>query len=72
MDIKRARDILTAAGYTVVNNRASFSSSRRGIHGKPTYRVYRPGSSEPEVWGLRQVREFALDLRAAQINGYAI
>lgn len=68
MNIDNARNILSAAGYTVVNNSPSFSSSRRGIHGKPTYRVYRPGCGQPEVWGLRQVREFALDLRAAQIN----
>jgi hypothetical protein len=60
MTISQARNILDKAGIGVVNNRASYSSSRRGIHGRPTYRVYLPGATEPQVLNLAQVRELAL------------
>ncbi len=60
MTINEARSILDQAGIGVVNNRASFSSSRRGIHGRPTYRVYLQGATEPQVMTLPQVRSLAL------------
>lgn len=60
MTIKEAGEILGKAGISVFNNHASFSSSRRGIHGAPTYRVYMPGATRPQVLNLRQVRELAL------------
>ena len=59
MTITEAREILAQAGIEVYNNRASHSSSRRGIHGTPTYRVYKPGASEPEILKLNQVRNLA-------------
>jgi hypothetical protein len=61
MTIAQARQILSQAGYGVFNNRASFSSSRRGIHGRPTYRVYAPGADQPVVMTLQQVRELACE-----------
>jgi hypothetical protein len=62
MTLSQARRILDQAGITVVNNRPSFSSSRRGIHGGPTYRVYRPGDTfaQAQVMTLVQVRQLAL------------
>jgi hypothetical protein len=60
MTISQARQILGQAGIGVINNHASFSSSRRGIHGAPTYRVYIPGATEPQILKLNQVRELAL------------
>lgn len=62
MTITEAREILTQAGIGVYNNRPSSSSSRRGIHGAPTYRVYLPGSPEPQIMKLNQVRDFAASL----------
>jgi len=61
MTISQARKILDQAGYAVVNNRPGFGSSRRGIHGAPTYRVYAPGASEPTLMTLPQVRQLACD-----------
>jgi|GEM_PF-1086706 len=60
MTINEALSILGEAGIGVINNRAAFSSSRRGIHGRPTYRVYLPGAAKPQVCTLRQVRELAI------------
>ncbi len=57
MTITEAREILAQAGIDVYNNRASHSSSRRGIHGAPTYRVYKPGADKPEILKLNQVRD---------------
>ena len=59
MTITEAREILAQAGIDVYNNRASHSSSRRGIHGAPTYRVYKPGADKPEILKLNQVRDMA-------------
>ena len=59
MTIAEAREILAQDGIEVHNNRAAFSSSRRGIHGAPTYRVYFPGATEPKILKLAQVRDLA-------------
>jgi hypothetical protein len=59
MTITEAREILAQAGIDVYNNRASYSSSCRGIHGAPTYRVYKPGADKPEILKLNQVRDMA-------------
>ena len=59
MTISEARKILDHAGITVYNNRAAYSSSRRGIHGGATYRVYLPGAEQPEIMKLNQVRDLA-------------
>ena len=65
MNISEARQILDEAGIGVINNRPSFSSSRRGIHGAPTYRVYMPGATEPTILKLNQVRELANSIYTA-------
>jgi hypothetical protein len=62
MTISDAFTIIGQAGIGICNNRASFSSSRRGIHGAPTYRVYMPGATEPQIMKLNQVRQLALSL----------
>lgn len=60
MTINEAGAILGEAGIGVFINHAAFGSSRRGIHGGATYRVYMPGASQPQVMTLRQVRQLAL------------
>ena len=62
MTINEARSILGQNGIDVYTAHASFGSSRRGIHGRPTYRVYLPGSTEPQVLTLPQVRQLASDI----------
>lgn len=62
MTINEACTILGQAGIGICNNRCAFSSSRRGIHGAPTYRVYMPGAAEPQIMKLNQVRQLALSL----------
>jgi len=59
MTISEARQILNNAGINVYNNRPAFRSSRRGIHGTPTYRVYMPGAEQPKILKLHQVRDLA-------------
>lgn len=61
MTIKDAREILAQNGIEVYTNHASFGSSRRGIHGGATYRVYLQGATEPTVMTLAQVRQLAHD-----------
>jgi len=65
MNITEAREILAQAGISVYNNHASYSSSRRGVHGGATYRVYMPGATEPKILKLRQVRELANSIYTA-------
>ena len=65
MTISEARKILDRAGIAVFSNHASSSSSRRGIHGAPTYRVYLPGAKHPEIMKLNQVRALAQKVYAA-------
>jgi hypothetical protein len=59
MTISQAREILNAAGIGIYNNNSTHSSSRRGIHGAATYRVYLPGSEQAQIMKLPQVRELA-------------
>jgi len=61
MTIEQAKAILGQVGYGIVNNRPAFGSSRRGIHGRPTYRVYAPGSTQPVLMTLPQVRQLACE-----------
>ncbi|AZB50532.1 hypothetical protein [Synechococcus phage S-H1] len=59
MTISEARHILSQAGISVYNNRVAHASSRRGIHGAATYRVYLPGAKQPQIMKLHQVRALA-------------
>lgn len=66
MRIKEACEILSDAGIGVCANHAAFSSSRRGIHGAPTYKVYMPGATTPQIMKLGQVRELAINFLSSQ------
>lgn len=62
MTLAQAQEILGHLGYGVYRVPPATSSSRRGIHGAPKYRVYSPGSSGPMCMTLRDVRELASSL----------